>query len=164
MTKILHKAVFLDRDGVINKERGTYTWRVEDFEFTNGLFSFLKKIQEKKYKLFIITNQGGIAKKIYDFNDVERINNFIFDEFNKQNVHLTDIYYCPHHSDLEKCLCRKPDSLMLEKAIARYKIDKAKSYFIGDNNRDVEAGKKAGLKTIKIYPNQNLNEIYHFIK
>lgn len=158
-----NKAVFLDRDGVVNKERGYYTWKISDFEFTDGLFTFLSKIQEAGYKLFIITNQGGIAKKVYDFEDVEKLNRHIYTSFEANNIELTDIYYCPHHSDLEKCLCRKPDSLLLEKAMARYKIDASKSFFIGDNERDEQAGKKAGLNTIKIKANQNLNEILHLI-
>jgi D-glycero-D-manno-heptose 1,7-bisphosphate phosphatase len=159
-----NKAIFLDRDGVVNKERGYYTWKIEDFEFTSGLFEFLKKIKNKGYFIFIITNQGGIAKKVYDFTDVEKLNNYIFEKFQENNTPLTDLYYCPHHSDLEKCLCRKPDSLMLEKAIARYKINPSESYFIGDNQRDVDAGNKAGVQSIKIEPNQNLNEILHLIK
>jgi D-glycero-D-manno-heptose 1,7-bisphosphate phosphatase len=150
----MNKAIFLDRDGVINKERGEYTWQLSDFEFNDGLFEALSKL--KNFLFIIITNQGGIAKGIYNHYDVEKTNTLIINSFAKNNLKLTDIFYCPHHSDYGKCLCRKPNSLMLEKAIARYNIDVKSSYFIGDTQRDIDAGKKVGLNTIKINPNDNL--------
>ena len=158
----MNKAIFLDRDGVINKERGEYTWRLSDFEFNEGLFDALKKIEN--YLFIVITNQGGIAKKIYTHADVEKTNSLMFKTFADNNLELTDIYYCPHHNDYGKCLCRKPNSLMLEKAIARYNIDVKKSYFIGDTQRDIDAGKKVGLNTIKINPNDNLLDYINQIK
>ena len=159
----MDKAIFLDRDGVINKERGDYTWKIKDFIFNDGLFSFLKTMQEKGYILIIITNQGGISKGIYSHKDLSELNMFMFNEFSNNAIKITDLYYCPHHSDNEKCLCRKPNSLMLEKAIAKYNINVQKSYFIGDSERDIIAGKKAGLNTIKIEANSNLLNILNKI-
>jgi len=158
----MNKAIFLDRDGVINKERGEYTWRLSDFEFNLGLFDALKKLDN--YLFIVITNQGGIAKDIYAHSDVEKTNALMIKTFAENNLSLTDIYYCPHHTDFGKCLCRKPNSLMLEKAIAKYNIDIKKSYFIGDTQRDIDAGNKVGLNTIKINPNDNLLDYINQIK
>jgi len=155
----MNKAIFLDRDGVINIERGEYTYLLYDFVLTEGLIDALKVFIDKGYLLIVITNQGGVAKDLYSIYDVENIHNFLKSTLEKEGIKLTEIYYCPHHPDFEKCLCRKPGSLMLEKAIARFDIDASKSYFIGDTERDVEAGKASGVKTIKIEPNSGLSLI-----
>lgn len=159
---MMKKAIFLDRDGVINRERGEYTWKLEDFEFNKGLFEFLKQLNN--YIFIVITNQGGIAKGIYSHSNVNSINELMYSKFTENNLELTDIFYCPHHSAREKCLCRKPESLMLEKAIARYNIDASNSYFIGDSQRDIDAGEKVGLNTIKIHPNDNLINYINQVK
>ncbi len=156
----MKKAVFLDRDGVINKEVGDYVYKVSDFIINKGVFEALKLLQDAGYLLIIITNQGGIAKNIYTKQDVDKVHGFLNSELQKHNIKLTEIYYCPHHSEVNNiCLCRKPNSIMIEKAIARFNIDANKSYMIGDKNRDVEVGKKAGVKTIKISSNENILEI-----
>ena len=160
----MNKAVFLDRDGVINIERGDYTWRIEDFKFNETIFEFLKALQKKGYLFIVITNQGGIARGIYTHDDVIKLHEFMFSKFTDNNIEITDLYYCPHHSNVEKCLCRKPDSLMLEKAIARYNIDIEKSYFIGDSRRDFLAGEKAGLKAIQVVKNSDLTELLKIIE
>ena len=151
------KIIFLDRDGVINMERGDYTFKIDDFAFVDGLFSALVLLKNKGFEFIIITNQGGISKKIYTHHDVSMLNNLIREQFLKHQVPLLDIFYCPHHSDVEKCICRKPNSLLLEKAIAKYNVDCNNSFFIGDSDRDVEAAKKVGVKGIKVNKNSNLN-------
>jgi D-glycero-D-manno-heptose 1,7-bisphosphate phosphatase len=158
------KAIFLDRDGVVNKERQDYTWKVEDFEFTDGFFEAMKIFSEMGFLFFVITNQGGIAKGLYSHKDVEILNDLMYNAFKTNNLQLTDVYYCPHHSEIEKCLCRKPDSLLIEKCIANYNIDVKKSYFIGDRQRDVDAGAKVGLNTIKIKANESLLNYIELIK
>ena len=152
----MNKAIFLDRDGVVNVERGEYTWRIEDFRLTVGLIDFLKVIQEKGYLTIIISNQGGVGKGVYTMEDVEKAHQYLKDQLVKHNITLTDIYYCPHHPNSGKCFCRKPEPIMLEKAIARYNVDVSKSVFIGDSQRDVEAGNKTGLHTLLVKPNANL--------
>ncbi|HEY4785372.1 MAG TPA: HAD family hydrolase [Bacteroidales bacterium] len=153
----MNKAIFLDRDGVVNVERGEYTWRIEDFKLTIGLIDFIKAVQKQGFLVIVISNQGGIGKGVYTMDDVEKAHRYLQDELKKENIELTDIYYCPHHPKAGKCLCRKPESIMLEKAIARYQVDIKNSYFIGDTERDIEAGNRVGLTTIKINPNDNLN-------
>jgi D-glycero-D-manno-heptose 1,7-bisphosphate phosphatase len=150
------KAIFLDRDGVVNVERGEYTWRVEDFMLTVGLIDFLQWGKNNDFLLIVISNQGGIGKGIYTRDDVEKAHQYLKAQLAEKNIFLTDIFYCPHHPNTGKCLCRKPEPVLLEKAIAYYQVDVSKSIFIGDSQRDVEAGIKVGLHTILIKPNENL--------
>ena len=152
----MNKAVFLDRDGVINKEIGDYIYKIEDFNFNTGLFTALRLLQEYDYKLIVVTNQGGIAKGIYTIDEVNEIHNFMLEKLLEEGIKINDVYLCPHHHTIAPCLCRKPNSLMIEKAIAKYHIDTSKSYFIGDNERDVLAGEKAMVKGILIEANENI--------
>ena len=159
----MNKVVFLDRDGVVNVERGEYTWKIEDFQLTVGLIGFLKEVQKKGYLTIMISNQGCIGKGVCTQDDVERAHRFMKDELKRADIELTDIYYCPHHPNSGKCFCRKPESIMLEKAIARYQADMSKSYFIGDTERDIEAGNRVGVQTIKINPNDDLTHYLYRI-
>ena len=109
------KELFLDRDGIINIERGDYTWKKDDFKFTNNLFPFLKKHADEGFAFIVITNQGGINKGLYDHSDVHELHHWMENELKKQGFSILDIFYCPHHSDFQKCLCRKPGSLLFEK-------------------------------------------------
>ena len=159
----MKKAVFLDRDGVINVERG-YTHRLEDFVILPDLIEVLQLLQNNGYLLIVVSNQSGIAKGLYKQSDVETIHQFMLNEFTKSGIRLSEIYYCVHHPDVSRCICRKPDSLFIEKALARFDIDAKQSYFIGDKERDVEAGEKAGVKGILIEANISLKTILDQIK
>jgi D-glycero-D-manno-heptose 1,7-bisphosphate phosphatase len=159
----MNKAVFLDRDGVINVERG-YTHRLEDFVILPDLVENLQDYLKKGYLLIVVSNQSGIAKGLYTQAEVETIHSFLTNELTKRNIHLSEIYYCVHHPDVCRCICRKPDSLFVEKALARFNIDPARSYFIGDKDRDVEAAEKAGVKGILIEANSPLKLISHIIE
>lgn len=153
------KVLFLDRDGIINIERGDYTWRREDFQFTEHLFEFLRKFKEADYQFIVITNQGGINKGLYTTEDVESVHSFMKAGFKKEGLTLLDVFYCPHHSNFQKCLCRKPGSLMLEKAMALFDVDKKYSLMLGDTDRDVEAAKAAGIKGFLIPKNPDWLDI-----
>jgi len=152
----MNKAVFFDRDGVINREVGEYVYEVSKFSFNDGILQCMKFFMKQGFRLFIITNQGGIAKNLYTSEDVQTLHDFMLNLLAEQNIIIDEIYYCPHHSKFEKCICRKPDSLMIEKAMARFRIDPLKSYFFGDKDTDYQAGIKAGLKSVKIVKNENL--------
>ena len=152
----MNKAVFLDRDGVINDGTLYYTFKIKDFHFNKGIFKGLKLLQDSGFKLFVITNQGGIAKGLYTINDVEKVHRYMIQELLKQNITIEKVYYCPHHSDIASCECRKPGNLLLEQAIETYCIDRKYSYLIGDSNRDIEAAEKSDLKAIKINKNENI--------
>jgi D-glycero-D-manno-heptose 1,7-bisphosphate phosphatase len=160
----MNRIIFLDRDGVVNVERGEYTWRIEDFSITVGLIDLMRWGTDRGYKFIIISNQGCIGKGICSREDVEKAHAYLKQILASQNLYLTDIYYCPHHPETGKCLCRKPESVMLEKAIARYKADISNSVFIGDSKRDIEAGQKVGLKTIQVIPNANLTDYIPLIE
>ncbi len=147
------KVIFLDRDGVINKERGDYTWLQSQFSFTDNLFEFLRKQRDKGYKFIVITNQGGINKGLYEKKDVEALHEWMKESLLDEGLEILDIFYCPHHSIFQKCLCRKPDAQMLEKAIAIHNIDTHESFMIGDTTRDVEAAEKVGVKGILVNAN-----------
>lgn len=146
----MNKAIFLDRDGVINHDPDDYTYKLEETTILPGIIEFAKAVVEKGYIIIVITNQGGINKGRYGHADVQTVNNFISSEFLKHGVEIKDFFYCPHHSALEKCLCRKPDALLIERGLYKYNVNPAQSYFIGDKWRDVECGEKAGVKGIKI--------------
>ena len=121
------------------------------------MFDALKILQDKGYQFIVITNQGGISKGLYNHTDVIAVHTYMQEQFSQNNIQLLDIFYCPHHAVNEKCICRKPDSLLLEKAIARYDVDKLASYFYGDSRRDVLAAEKAGVTGILITQNDSLN-------
>ena len=142
----MNKAVFLDRDGVINKEIG-YVFRTEDFVLTDDIIPTLLKLQAAGFLFVVITNQSGIAKELYTHEDVKKVHAYMLSLLSAKGIKIAEIYYCCHHPDVEPCICRKPDSLFVEKGLARFNIDAKKSYFIGDKERDTEAAEKAGVKS-----------------
>jgi D-glycero-D-manno-heptose 1,7-bisphosphate phosphatase len=152
----MNKAVFLDRDGVINHDPGDYTYHLSEFKLNDGIIENMKKLSDNGFLLIVITNQGGISKKLYTHQDVDEIHQYLKDELYKVGVKLSEIYYCPHHSINENCICRKPNSLLIEKALARFNIDPKKSFMIGDKERDVECAENAGVKGIKVEINENI--------
>ncbi|MFC2114367.1 D-glycero-alpha-D-manno-heptose-1,7-bisphosphate 7-phosphatase [Bacteroidota bacterium] len=153
----MNKAIFLDRDGVLVAEKGHYNFKSEHVIINDGVIEALAEWQQKGYLLIVITNQGGIAKRLYTHKHVKQFHKTLKDFFHSYKIKIHDFYYCPHHEKTGKCLCRKPDSLMLEKAMSKYKINPEKSYFIGDSDRDKEAGEKAGLTPVLIEANDNLS-------
>ncbi len=152
----MQKAIFLDRDGVINFERGEYTFSPEHFVLNEGLIEFLSTCKKRDYIFIVISNQGGIAKGIYTAEDVMLLHRIFTEKLQALDIHIEEIYFCPHHQDYGKCLCRKPKPLMLEKAIARFNLDRQRSLFIGDSQRDIDAAKLAGVKSVKIKANESL--------
>lgn len=157
---MMNRAVFLDRDGVINHpKKNYYVFHPDDFHINKGVVEALLQLQERGFLLFVITNQGGISKGKYSRADVEKLHDHMEAEFGRHGIHFSGIYYCPHHPKHENCLCRKPEPLMLQKAMARFGVDPAGSWFIGDRKSDVQAGQRAGVQTIRIFPNRDLRKI-----
>jgi D-glycero-D-manno-heptose 1,7-bisphosphate phosphatase len=153
----MNKAIFFDRDGVINNDKGLYyIYNPDDFELNEGVFETFSRLNNNGYLIVIISNQGGIAKGIYTKSHVDIIHNLLIENAAKENIIISEIYYCPHHNDYGRCLCRKPDSLLIEKALARFDIDPLKSYFIGDSERDIKAANKSGIDGLLIKSNQNV--------
>ena len=156
----MNKAVFIDRDGVINSDRDHYyIFRIEDFKINPGVVTALKILQERGYLLIIISNQGGISRGQYTKEDVDRLHRYFLNEMQKEGIEINEIFYCPHHHTVENCLCRKPKPLMLQKAIAKYRIDPKLSFFIGDKESDLEAGRGAEVNTILIEANSDLDRV-----
>lgn len=147
-----HKAVFLDRDGVINKEVN-YLHKIEDFVFIDGVIEACQQFVVAGYKIIVITNQAGIARGFYTENDFKRLNSWMVSEFAKHNVPITAVYYCPHHAKEGKapyniqCNCRKPAPGMILQAQQEHNIDVKNSLLFGDKVSDIGAGKAAGVGT-----------------
>lgn len=160
----MKKALFLDRDGVLNRERGDYTYSVEDFDVLPDVSAAIKLARQKGYLIIVISNQGGIAKGLFDENRVDMLHQMMSDKLQKNGVSFDEIYYCQHHNEVGKCICRKPNSLMLEKAIARFDIDVEKSVMIGDSQRDVDAASKVGVQGFLIESNSGILKIVQGLK
>lgn len=161
----MNKAIFLDRDGVLNRETSAgYIWQVDDFEVLPDVIETLQVLRDKGFIFVVVSNQSGVAKELYTRDDVERLHKVLRASLKKKGIHIHEIYYCLHHSDLTKCLCRKPGTLFIEKAIARFNVDPELSYFIGDKeHRDMEAARNAGVKGILIPSNSSLKQILPYI-
>lgn len=151
----MNKALFLDRDGVINIEKD-YLYKIEDFEFIDGIFEVCKYYQDLDYKVFIVTNQSGIARSFYTEKDFLTLTTWMINEFAKQGINISKVYFCPHHPDITgKCECRKPKPGMLLDAAKEFDIDLKNSTIIGDKERDIEAGLNAGLVETYLFDESN---------
>lgn len=149
----MQKAIFFDRDGVLNKEIGDYVCNIDDFEILPDSAACIKLAKDNGFLAIVITNQGGIDKGLYTKDQLKQFHNKLQNACIEFGTKIDDFYYCAHHPIVGNCLCRKPDSLLLEKAIAKYKIDKNLSLMIGDTARDIEAATKAGVRSLLIQPN-----------
>lgn len=172
------KALFLDRDGVINYDYG-YVYKIEHFKFKENIFEYIKKFKKKNYEIIIITNQAGIAKAKFSYLEYLKLHNYIIKKFKDKNIEVT-IFFCPHHPNAKlkkfkkNCLCRKPKPGMLILASKLLKINLKKSIMIGDKLSDIKAGMRAGIeknflvKNIRLKKSsfkryENLNQIYKII-
>lgn len=152
--------IFLDRDGVINKDVG-FLYKKSDIIIYDSTINGLRLLQ-KKYNFVIITNQSGIAKGIYTEEQFHEVNNHIVEILKYNNIDIMETYYCPHNID-STCQCRKPSPGMIEKAIEKYSIDKDNSWLFGDRDTDIEAGIRSGIKGIKINSYFNVLDAANFI-
>ncbi len=162
----MEKAVFLDRDGTINEEMGyiNHISRFKIFPFTSEA---IKIFTSCGYKVFVITNQAGLARGYFNEDVLNEVNERLLDYLNKNQAHIEKIYFCPHLKDavVEKykkdCECRKPKPGMILKAKKEYAIDLSQSFMIGDRYKDIEFGKKQGLKTIMVLTGYGMGEFTH---
>lgn len=160
----MHKAFFLDRDGVINKDKVDYVYRLEDFYLLADVDKALTLLKESGYLLIVITNQSGIDKGIYTAEDVNMIHNHI--QYITNNM-IDAFYYAPYARQYTNSLARKPGTLMFEKAIARFNIDASRSYMIGDRKRDLDPALDLGITPIMVeseyqdpYEGLKFNDLY----
>jgi len=161
------KAVFLDRDGVINKYPGDkeYVKSWEEFQFLPGAQNALRKLTDKGFKIFVISNQAGVSKGVYSKDSLDSITENMLKDFKGRGIDISGVYYCTH-KDEDNCPCRKPKTGLIDMAVAKLKgegrkIELLESYFIGDTLKDMEAGKKAGLKTVLVFSGKEKPENEH---
>lgn len=158
------KVVFLDRDGVINKRppKADYVKSWKEFEFLPGAIEALRFLNNHGYKIFVISNQAGIAKGMLTKKELDNIHKKMIDELKKKNTKIDGMYYCPHDWD-KGCSCRKPKPGLLYQASREHFIDLTKAIFIGDDERDKTAGESAGCTTILVNKQKNLLNIVNLL-
>lgn len=146
----LQAAAFIDRDGVLNVDRG-YVHRVQDFEWLPGAIQALALLQQAGYALVVVTNQSGVARGLYTLADVERLHAHLRADLQAHSVQLTGVYACPHHPEgvvpefRIDCACRKPQPGLIEAAAREHGLDLRASLLFGDKTSDTEAGRRAGV-------------------
>lgn len=165
----LKKALFLDRDGIINYDYG-YVYKKEKIHFCEGIFEITKFFSERNFLVIVITNQSGIARGLFSEKEFLELMKWLVGEFRKKGSILDKYYYCPYHKDgtIEKykkdSFMRKPNPGMILKAIKDLNIDCEKSFFIGDNITDILAAERSSVGTRILIGNGNetnsdLNEV-----
>ena len=162
---VARPAIFFDRDGVLNQDRG-YIYKIKDWQWIDGAIEAIKRCNERDYFVFIVTNQSGIGRGFYTEQDVCKIHQFMQDELQQHGAKIDDFRYCPHHSEAVideyriACKWRKPAPGMLLDLIANWPIDLSRSVLVGDKETDLEAARQAGIKGL-LFENDNL---HHFLK
>jgi D-glycero-D-manno-heptose 1,7-bisphosphate phosphatase len=151
------KVILLDRDGVINEYPGDadYVKSRDEFHFLPRVKSALKKLSDAEFKIFVISNQAGVSKGIYSQENLDSITRHMLNELKFSGITIAGVYYCIHR-DEDNCSCRKPKTGLIDLAFAKLKdkglnVKLDGSYLIGDTTRDIETGKKRGLKTILVF-------------
>ena len=150
-----NRAVFLDRDGVINHDYG-YVSKIDDFKLIPGTFESLRFLKNKNFLIFIVTNQSGIGRGLYSESDFLKLNEYMLNLFLKQKIIIDKVFYCPHKPE-DSCLCRKPNPGMIQKALKEFSIIKEKSIMIGDKITDIECGKRAKIGKSFLINNDSKN-------
>ncbi len=141
----MSKALFLDRDGVVNVEKN-YLHKPEEVEFVDGIIDVCRSYGEKGYRIIIVTNQSGIARGYYTEEDFDHLSRWMTERMGELGVKVSKVYHCPHHEEISgPCECRKPEPGMFLKARDEYGIDMGSSVMIGDNERDITAARRAGV-------------------
>jgi D-glycero-D-manno-heptose 1,7-bisphosphate phosphatase len=141
----MNKALFLDRDGVINVHEG-YTFRKEDFIFIDGIFGLCRKYFDEGFLIIVITNQAGIAKGLFTEDDFISLSEWVKARFMEEGIKISKVLYCPHHPDYSgPCSCRKPEPGMILEAAHEFELDLGECHLIGDMESDIEAGRRAGI-------------------
>lgn len=155
----MNKAVFLDKDGTIIEDVG-YMQTPEQIRFIPGSIEAIKMLNEAGYKVVIISNQAGVARGLVTEDMLQTIDKVLHKRILNGGAHVDGIYYCPHHPEYgvypykQVCECRKPHPGLIKRAQRDLEINLSQSYMIGDKATDIEAGKRAGTKTIFVLTGQ----------
>ena len=158
----MQKVVFLDRDGVLNKNKDDYVKHISELEIFPFISESIKKLQSVGFKIIVITNQSAINRGLITEKHLNEIHEKIQSFLIQHNAKIDYFYYCPH-TPTENCSCRKPKSGLLLKAIDDFSIDVNNSWFIGDRDSDIQAGQSVGCKTFKIHDNITLENAVDLI-
>ncbi|MDO7788442.1 D-glycero-alpha-D-manno-heptose-1,7-bisphosphate 7-phosphatase [Desulforamulus aquiferis] len=160
-----NKALFLDRDGVINKEKN-YLFKISEFEFIDGVFDILRYFESIGYLLIIVTNQSGIGRGYYTVKDFLILSNWMLQQFKEEGINITKVYYSPFHPHFginnykKDSFCRKPGPGMLIKASSEFGVNLGDSIMVGDKESDIEAGLNAGVgTTVLVRSGNNIGDI-----
>jgi D-glycero-D-manno-heptose 1,7-bisphosphate phosphatase len=149
---VASSAVFLDRDGTLNIDKG-YVHRIEDWQWIPGAIDSIAALKKAGFLVIVITNQAGIARGYYDESDMASLHAKINEELTAYNATIDGFYYCPHHSEfgsVRQCQCRKPMPGLIYAAKHDFDIDLAQSWLVGDKASDIQAGLAAGVKSILV--------------
>jgi len=166
----MNKAVFLDRDGVITKEPPYYAHRIDQLELIPKSTEAIRLLNKNGFKVIVISNQAGVARGYYQEKDIQIYNNEMKRQLGEKGAYIDAIYYCPHYSEaaIEKykidCKCRKPKPGMLTQAEEDLNLNLKHSFLIGDKLSDIEAGYRAGCKTILVLTGQGNDELKKILK
>lgn len=156
-----YRALFLDRDGIINIDNG-YVCKREDFTFSEKIFDLLQLFVEKKYLIFIVTNQSGIGRGYYTLEDFQILTTWMLSILNQNNIPIEKVAYCPHSPEAQ-CLCRKPNTGMIDDILKTYNINLSDSILIGDKQSDIDLAINSHIGTSIAISNVTLkNSSYHF--
>jgi len=156
------KALFLDRDGVINIDYG-HVFRISDFEFVEGIFDLCRHAAKLEYLLFVITNQGGIGRGFYTENDFQNLSKWMKGRFAEEGIRIHKIYHCPYHPEhgrgeyQKESFDRKPSPGMILRAMEEFGLSMEQSFLIGDKETDIEAAINAGIGTSILFK-ENIKE------
>ncbi|MCL5733612.1 MAG: HAD family hydrolase [Patescibacteria group bacterium] len=145
----MHKAIFIDRDNTLIKDEG-YFHDPEAIEFIDGAIEALRALRKNGFLIFIITNQSGIGRGIFTKEELGDVHKEIIKLLKKEGVEIDAIYYCPHHPS-DNCDCRKPKPYLVNQAIKNYDVDIKNSFFIGNDLKDMQTGRNAGVKTVAVF-------------
>lgn len=156
------KAIFFDRDGVLNEDDG-YVHDMAHLRWVEGAKEAVAALTQAGWLLFVVTNQSGVARGYYSEDDVKKLHEEMNQEFQRQGGHITEFFYCPHLPGAPVkaydciCHCRKPEPGMILQALEKYHIAKENAFLFGDGKRDVEAAKRAGIQGF-LYTGGNLKQ------
>jgi len=153
-----NKAIFLDRDGVINKKRDDYVKSIDELEIFPNVGEGISSLKKMGFLIIVITNQSVINRKIITVKELEKIHSSIQNNLKEYSCNIDRFYFCPHIPN-ENCDCRKPKSGLLLQAITDFSINSSKSWMIGDCLTDIQAGEKVGCKSILLKDDLSFLEV-----
>ncbi|SDY60251.1 HAD-IIIA family hydrolase [Thermoactinomyces sp. DSM 45892] len=158
----MNKAIFLDRDGVINEcqsDRVTFVTSPKNLFLCQGIVEDIQELRQMGFKTFVVTNQGGIDWGVHSLQQVNAIHDHL-----QTRIEVDEIVMCPHHPRRTICDCRKPSPKMILDLAKKHRISLAKSWMVGDRDTDIQAGERAGCMTFLVKPNQGLEEFMKVLR